>query len=191
MRCYFRVAIMVFFLGGCIPYSDKPLTVLSPEALDPGIQGTWYVSGDGETVFLHVGTSGTPKRLRLAMIERDEDGGIKTSELCGHTSRFGGRNYLNLQWDEPIEQQKGFLFVKYAIIGEKLGIALIRATAVKKVVQAGGLEGVVEEGQWTSSVKLTDSPERLRAFFEKNDEDLFDDMKYLNRFIPSTTFYNN
>jgi hypothetical protein len=180
MRCYVWLALLAAVLSGCIPYSEQPLTVPSSESLDSGILGTWVVYDDGETVFLHIGTSGTPKRLRLAMIEFDEDSGMKTTEWSGHTSRVGGRNYLNLQWAESTETQKGYLFVKYEIIDEKLGIALIRTPVVEKAIQAGDLKGEIKEGQWTTTVRLTDTPERLRAFVERNDKTLFEDMKFLD-----------
>ncbi len=178
---YVWTALLVAFLSGCIPYSDNPLSEPSSESHDSAILGTWFVHDDSETLFIHIGKAGNTKKLRLTMIEFDRDGEVKTSELSGHTSRLGEKTYLNLQWAHPAKQETGYLFVKYTITGSRFGIALIKVKPVKKAIQEGQLQGEIIQGDRTSSVKLTESSERLRAFFEKHDIDLFEQMKYLNR----------
>jgi hypothetical protein len=168
-------------LNGCIPYSDNPLTAPDEESPDPAIMGTWFVRDEGETVFLHMGIDEKTKGLRVVMVEFDRDGAVKTSELIGHTSRLQENTYMNLRWDRPAEPEEGYLFVKYQVAGERIGLGLIRSDTVEKAIREGGVRGRIDDTQKPTSVRITDSSEQLRAYVQKQDAALFEELKWMNR----------
>ncbi|MBU1564013.1 MAG: hypothetical protein KJ630_00120 [Proteobacteria bacterium] len=171
-------------MNGCIPYSDNPLTAPDNNGPDPAILGTWFMHEKGETVFLHMGIDEKTKGLRLVMVEFQKDGEVKTSELIGHTSRLGSYTYMNLLWDRPAEPEAGYLFVKYQIVGERIGLGLIRSDAVEKAVREGSIRGIIDETQKTKFVQLTDSAEQLREYVQKHDAELFEELQWMNRWDP-------
>jgi hypothetical protein len=180
MRYLFWLWLAVV-LGGCIPYSDNPLTPPDKQAPDAAILGTWFVHEEGETVFLHMGIDEKSKGLRVVMVEFDRDGEVKTSELTGHTSRLQDKTYLNLRWDRPAESETGYLFVKYQILGERIGFGLIRSDAVEKAIRENGILGKIDETQKPAAIRLTDSSGKLRAYFQQHDAALFEELKWMNR----------
>jgi hypothetical protein len=184
---HFWVALILAVFGGCIPYSDSPLAPPGEHASDSALCGSWFVRDDDETVFLHIGRDGKSPLLRLIMIETRKDGDLDISEFSGHTSWTGERHYLNLQWVQPTGQPKGYLFVKYMVTEKRLGIVLAELEAIEKAIDKGALKG--QKGQRADkdggfSVRITDTSERLRDYFEKHDKNLFGEMQYLERFEP-------
>ena len=168
-------------LNGCIPYSDNPLTAPDNQDPDPAILGTWFVHEEGETVFLHIGIDKKAKGLRVAMVEFQKDGEVKTSELIGHTSRLENYTYMNLRWDQPADPEAGYLFIKYQVDEDRIGLGLIRSEAVEQAIKNGLIRGKVDETQKSKSAQLTDSSEQLREFVEKHDAVLFEELKWMDR----------
>ena len=178
---YLWLAWLAVVFNGCIPYSDNPLTAPDNKCPDMQILGTWFVHDNGETVFLHIGMDEKTQGLHVVMVELQTDGEVKTSELAGHVSRLGDKTYMNLRWDQPAKQEAGYLFVKYMVAADRIGIGLIRSDAVEKAIREEKLRGEIVEGQWVSSVKIKDSSERLQAYFQQHDEELFEKMTFLSR----------
>jgi len=77
------------FLGGCVPYSDNPLTDPNKEKIDRAILGTWFWNEESDSGFVHIGLNKESKLLQVIMIEHDKDGTIDVSEFNGHTSSLG------------------------------------------------------------------------------------------------------
>jgi hypothetical protein len=167
-------------LNGCIPYSDNPLTAPNKEGPDPAILGTWFLHEEGETVFLHMGID--TKGIRVVMVEFRKDGEVNTSELIGHTSRLENNTYLNLRWERPEDSEEGYLFVKYQITGERIGLGLIRSDTVETAIREGRIQGKIDQNP--SSVQLTDTSEKLQEFVRMNDAALFEELKWMNRWNP-------
>jgi hypothetical protein len=182
---YFWWVLFAVVLSGCIPYSDNPLTEPYKENLDPAIMGFWFLHEEGETLFLHMGIDEKVKGLRVVMVEFQKDGGVKTSDLIGHTSRLGNSTYMNLRWDRPADPEAGYLFVKYQVAGERIGLGLIRSNAVEKTIREGKIQGIIDDTEKPSSVRLTDSTEHLQEYVQDNDASLFEDLKWLRRWDPS------
>jgi hypothetical protein len=180
---------LLTILNGCIPYSDNPLTAPDKEGPDPAILGTWLLHEEGESIFLHMGRDEKTQGLRVVMVEFQKDGEVKTSELIGHTSRLGKFTYMNLRWDRPEEQEAGYLFLKYQVAGERIGLGLIRSDAVETAIREGGIQGRIEDTQIPSSTRLTDSSEHLREFVQKHDADLFEELKWMDRLFPSQSLF--
>ncbi|SPD75457.1 hypothetical protein PITCH_A630002 [uncultured Desulfobacterium sp.] len=177
---YIRLSLLIFMFSGCIPYSENPLTAPGEQGLDQKIMGSWYYHDRDETVFLHIGKDSKTKGLRLVMAEFHKDNEIVVYVFVGHTSLVGDKTYLNLRWDQPDEQDKGYLFAKYNMKGEQLGLGLIRADSVETAIREGKIRGKIGEGE-EASVIITDSPERLRGFFQKHDKELFEQIQYMKR----------
>ena len=187
----FLTALLFVAFSGCIPFSENPLTEPETEKQDRSILGTWSVHDDDEAVYLHVGTDEDLKGFRLILVEYHQNGEVKASELIGHGSRIGDNTYLNLQCAQSSGEQKGYLFIKYHISGDRLGIAMLQSEAIQKVIQDGSLKGEISHGQWTSNIRITDSSKRLKAYFREHDNALFEDMKFLNRLTPSPESTNH
>ncbi|MFH0729173.1 MAG: hypothetical protein V2B19_22880 [Pseudomonadota bacterium] len=181
------VLCLAAVVSGCIPYSDHPLTAPDTEGPDPAILGSWIVRDGGETVFLHLGIDEKTKGLRVVMVEFGRQGEVKTSELTGHTSRLKENTYMNLRWDRPAEPETGYLFIKYQVAGNRIGLGLIRSDGVEKAIQEG-LGGRIDDTQKPSSVRLTDSSEKLRAYVQLHDAALFEELKWMNRLDFSKGF---
>ncbi len=178
---YLWLAWLAVIFSGCIPYSDNPLTAPDNKYPDTQILGSWFVHDNGETVFLHIGMDEKTQGLRVVMVELRTGGEVKTSELTGHVSRLGDKTYMNLRWEQPGKQEAGYLFVKYIVAADRIGIGLIRSDAVEKAIREGKLRGEIVEGQWVSSVKIKDTSERLQAYFQQHDDKLFEKMTFLSR----------
>ncbi|MBI5591580.1 MAG: hypothetical protein HY881_13980 [Deltaproteobacteria bacterium] len=179
---YLWLVWLATVLNGCIPYSDNPLTAPDKEGPDPAILGTWFVQEEGETVFLHMGVDEKTKGLRVVMVEFHKEGEVKTSELIGHTSRLENNTYMNLRWDRPADpEEAGYLFVKYQVAGERIGLGLVRSDAVEKAIREGRIRGRIKDKQTSASLRLTDSSEKLREFVQEHDAVLFEELKWMNR----------
>jgi hypothetical protein len=173
---------LAVILNGCIPYSDNPLTEPDKQGPDPAVLGTWFLYEEGETVFLHMGIDVTTKELRVVMVEFQKDGEVKTSELIGHTSRLENNTYMNLRWERPEDSEEGYLFVKYQVEGERIGLGLLRTDAVETAIREGRIQGKIDRNP--SSVQLTDTSEKLQEFVRMNDAALFEELKWMNRWNP-------
>ena len=182
MRKLLIIAFFIF-LGSCIPYSDNPLTDPDKEKIDHSILGTWFWKDENESGYIHIGLEEKTKLLHVIMIDLDNDAEMDVSELSGHTSSLGGNKYLNLKWVRPADEVPGYIFVKYSVEGEKLGISLMSSEVVETAIKNGSLKGIAENGGWTSSPHITAEQKQLREFVLKNDKELFTEKSYLTKLI--------
>ena len=177
---YFILLLSMLFLSGCIPYADHALTEPNKEQIDPSVIGTWFWKDNRESGYIHIGVDKKTDLLRLIMIEMKKDGRLKSTELSGHTSSLKGNKYLNLKWTHPEDDKStGYMFMKYSVTSDGLGLGFMNGEVVEKAIEAGTLKGKVEKGKWLSSVYITEEPKKLRKFIIKNDKTLFPEMKYL------------
>lgn len=183
MRCIIiTIAMLVMF--GCVPYSENPLTEPDKDLIDGSIVGTWFWNDDVESGYIHIGLNKGTKLLRVFMTEFDRDETMEASEFAGHTSTINGHRYLNLKYVHPAEEGvSGYLLVKYDLKDARLGIALMSNGVVEKAIKDGRLKGVAEKGKWSTTVRITEAPGRLRAFVLQNDNALFPEMTFLSKCI--------
>lgn len=172
---YVTIIVMLMFLGGCVPYSENPLTDPNSEKIDSAILGTWFWNEESDSGFIHIGVNKETKLLQVMMIEQDKDGSIDVSELHGHTSSLDNNNYLNLKWIRPVDEPRGYLLIKYSMQGERLAISLMDNEVVKNAIKEGSLKGTVGEGN------ITEEQKKLQEFVLKRDKELFQEKSYLNR----------
>ena len=142
---YLLITFLVIFTLRCVPDSANPLTDPNKEQIDPSILGTWFWKDKNGSGYIHIGLDEESKLLRLIMLEFDRDGQLKSSEFSGHTSSLEGNKYFNLKWVRPAQDEiTGYIFVKYIVISDSLGIAFMDSEAAKKVIKSGALKGKVE-----------------------------------------------
>ena len=176
------ITLLLALLSGCVPYSEYPLTAPREQTLDRSIFGAWSWRGTNESVYLHIGRDEDSGLLRVVMLDFDRESNLEVSEFSGHTSLLEDRRYLNLRWNPPNRETSGYLFVKYTVSGDTLGISLLDRNTIETAIHNGELKGEIVKGRWVSSVTLTDIPENLRRFFGKHDDALFGEIKYLSKF---------
>jgi len=178
---YLAIVVMVIFLGGCVPYSDNPLTDPNCEKIDTAIVGTWFWNEENDSGFVHIGLNKKSKLLQVIMIEHDKDGTIDVSEFNGHTSTLGINKYLNLKWVRPSEEPKGYLLIKYSTDGESLVISLLNAKVIENAIKEGALKGTVGKEKYAYSLSITEEQKKLQQFVLKHDKELFQEKSNLNR----------
>jgi hypothetical protein len=179
---YFLITLLAVWVLGCIPDSDHPLTAPGKEPADPAILGTWFWKDKNETGYIHIGLDEKSRRLTLTMVDFDEDGAMETSVYSGHTSFLEENKYLNLKWAHPPQDElTGYIFVKYAVGADALGIALMDSEAVEKAIKDGALEGRLKKDKWFFSVHITEGQKMLQSFVRKHDKRLFPEMKYMKK----------
>ncbi len=172
---------LLLILLGCIPYSDNPLTDPEIAKIDSSLLGTWYWNEERESGYIHIGLDKETKWLRVVVLEFGKEGGLGVSEYSGHTSSMGDKAYLNIKEVRHSGEQHGYLFVKYRIQGEHLGISIINNGAVVAAIKDGRLKGTIQEGKWVSTVQITENQQALQQFILKNDKELFKDETRLHR----------
>ena len=178
---YLAIVVMVIFLGGCVPYSDNPLTDPNSEKIDAVIMGTWFWNEESDSGFIHIGLNKESKLLQVIMIEHDKDGTIDVSEFNGHTPALGTNKYLNLKWVRPPDEPKGYLLIKYSTDGESLVISLLNAKVIENAIKEGSLKGTVGKGKYAYSLSITEEQKKLQQFVLKHDKELFQEKSNLNR----------
>ncbi|HJX30411.1 MAG TPA: hypothetical protein VJ624_00960 [Thermodesulfobacteriota bacterium] len=178
---YVTILFMVIFLGGCVPYSDNPLTDPNCEKIDAAILGTWFWNEESDSGFVHIGLNKESKLLQVIMIEHDKDGTIDVSEFNGHTSSLGNNKYLNLKWVRPADEPKGYLLIKYSTEGESLTISILNAQVIENAIKEGSLKGTVGKEKYAYSLSITEEQKKLQQFVLKHDKELFQEKSNLNR----------
>ena len=116
------------------------------------------------------------------MVDIDKDGELKVSEYYGHTSSLSGKNYLNLKQVSPQElKSRGYIFVKYIMKKDALGIAIMNSDVIAKAIENGTLKGKVEKSKMNYSIFITEEQTKLQQFIIKNDRLLFPEINYLTK----------
>ena len=178
---YLAIVVMVIFLGGCVPYSDNPLTDPNSEKIDTAILGTWFWNEENDSGFIHIGLNKESKLLQMIMIEHNKDGTIDFSEFNGHTSSLGNNKYLNLKWVRPSDAPKGYLLIKYSTEGETLAISLLNAKVIENAIKEGSLKGKMGKRKDAYDLSITEEQKKLQQFVLKHDKELFQEKSNLNR----------
>lgn len=185
---YFWVAITVISLLGCVPSSDNPLTDPSEKTIDSSILGTYFWKDENEPGYIHIGIDKESNLLRLIMLELDKDGELEATEFSGHTSSLEKNKYLNLKCVRPANEFAGYIFVKYNVNQDLLGISIMKTNVVEKAINNGSLNGKVKKGKWSWSVHITEGQKKIQQFILRNDKELFTETAYLPKLrLPNNT----
>ena len=191
MKHCLSMSLLLVFLTACVPHSSNPLTPPDKDAIDASIFGTWFWNEQDEAGYIHIGRDDESGLLRVMMVSFNSVLELDVSELTGHTSSLSGNRYLNLQWVRPAPDESGYMFVKYDVAAEKLGISLMNDDALETAIEQGVLQGEVKRQKWASSVQVTAAQADLQQFVLSHDEALFRETNYLPRLnlppMPSET----
>ncbi len=178
---YLSLLLFAFLIVGCVPDSEAPLTDPNKEQIDVSILGTWLWKDKSESGFIHIGLDKKSKLLRLIMVDFDRDEEMEASEFLGHTSLLEENRYLNLKWVHPPQDHiHGYIFVKYEVGSETLGIALMDGKVVEKAMESSSLKGKLEKDKLSYSIHITEDQKKLQGFVRRNDKALFPEMNYLH-----------
>lgn len=171
------LVIGLFLMSGCVPCSEHPLSIPGQDELDSRLYGTWFHKEDDETAFIHFGLDDKSRLLKVVFIDTKKNGELERIEFTGHNTDSGEFRYLNLKWVNPEGDCRGYLFVKYTLNENTLGIRIADFPTIQKAIESGELKGEISN----SSTLLTDEPEKMREFFEKHDKELFPELQVLQK----------
>lgn len=180
------VVLSLLSFASCFPDSKNPLSPVANAELDEGLVGLWTHEEGDDTQYLHIGgeaekplTAGAekpePGLMRfLFTAHSKEEGRPVLRPAVGarfYVTKLGNERFINLL--QPIEEGRtpdpnGFYsFMKYKIERDELTVWFANMQAAAKLIEDGELTGTVtREGQNLRNVQLTDSSERLAAFFQ-------------------------
>lgn len=187
---YFIIIVSLGFVLSCVPHSENPLSEPNPAKIDLSILGTWFWKDENETGYIHIGLDEKSKLLKLVMIDIKSDGELNISEFFGHTSSLEGKNYLNLKWIRQTEFKiKEYIFVKYTVSQDSLGLALMDSDVVVRAIEGGSLKGKVGKDKFFSFITITEEQKKLQQFILQNDKALFPEIYHLPKLkLPNNVF---
>ncbi|MEJ2309219.1 MAG: hypothetical protein P8Z31_04975 [Gammaproteobacteria bacterium] len=181
-----RLVILTTMLAGCIPYSDFPLTPPDSATDDSALIGDWYAEENGRRSIFRIGQGERAGAIVISIEEQDNGETGDVTRLRGHLSIIDGKTYLNILSDDPGEEIPGYMFARYAIDGGRLGIAINDPDYLLESVESGDLEGEIIEHEWSRSLHITASSEKLQRFVAEHDRQLFMETTYLERLRDRT-----
>ena len=179
----FLLLLLVFTMAACVPDSKNPLTGFDKEAMDASVYGAWFWKDEQETGYLHFGQERDSGLLQLMMIELNSSGKISVTQMQGHTSKLGGKHYLNLKFVPPQDGISEYIFMKYEISEKGLGLAFMDSSVIEKAIADNVLAGRVKQDGHVSSVHLSDTSNNLQQFVREHEQALFPEMKFLPRLV--------
>lgn len=171
------LTVCFFLLAGCIPCSERPLSMPGRDELDGRLYGTWCHRERDESVFVHFGRDKSSGLLKVVYVESKKNGGLELIEFAGHNTNSRGFRYLNLKWVYPSSGCTGYLPVKYVLSGNTLKVCIASVSAIEEAVGKGELKGEVIN----SLTVLKDEPDKMLEYFQKHDRELFPDMQPFKR----------
>ena len=167
------VAVCALLLNACEVTFTSPL----PESLfaagrDEQLLGRWKAEDEPEE----------KGYVRIVEGENDEvlvrfESGDPDNVLRATTLKIDNSSYLKLT-DEDSTKRKGYMLVRYTIVGDSLKVWLLDDKRVREAIRDGKLKG--EFGPETySGASVTDSPEKILGYIRTGGDDAF---KFLNEF---------
>ncbi len=161
---------LVFLLASCVPLalSDKPVGDPKTAPVDRALEGEWvcFAPGkDGEMLFR--GLRFTRKEAGLWHLQVKKKDGWGDETVPVFTTIIGCDRYLNVG-----DAKQRYLIWKYSLsLDGTLMLTLMQEESVAKAIGEKRLQGkVARSAEGTiSDVRITDSPENIRAYIEKED----------------------
>lgn len=187
---FFLFSILI--LSACIPEFKNPLSKPGEQKLDERLAGKWIKTGEttakGKKPDLHYKfTMSADKKYYVVKSWKINNGVRKDSKslMQIHTSNIANKMYINVKPHKPKENKKpaGYLILKYKIDGDKLSLSITNPVTIRNAIKNGGLRGKIPQykradgtmaDSGLKSPKVTSSRRKLRKFFIKYDQQLFD-----------------
>ena len=186
-RIWLSIGILsLLTFGACFPESKNPLSPVADAELDAGLVGLWTRDDADDVQYLHIGgeadkaltpDAGKPEpglmRFLFTGHGKDEGRPVLHGAVGArfYVTKLGAERFINLV--QPIEEGRStdpagfFSFMKYKVERDELTIWFANMQTAAKAIEAGELTGTVtREGETIKNVQLTDSSERLAAYFQ-------------------------
>jgi len=175
-------SLCVLGIIGCVPVSDYPLTLSGNQKLEMSLIGTWWGGEGDEISYVHIGQMESSAYLHVLCVQIDKKGSLERMEFSGHISSIAGNTYLNLTAiNKQGAMNTDYLLVKYQQSGDTCHFALMSQKVTRQAIEKGRLRGKVKSNLWSSSVRITEGPEKLRQFVLNRDKELFEERVRLDR----------
>ncbi len=171
-----NIVLFCFLMCGCsAPYFDHPLAALSKDFQDKQLSGNWLYVEDGnfeKASYVHIGFDEDLKTTRI-ILTGVEDGNIGMMEFKAYSHNFENQKYISFQEINTDSKNERFVIAQYEIKGRKLIVRFMDDKLFSKAVKSGKIKGDVFEGQFGTTVTITDSQERTRKFILNNRDKIF------------------
>ncbi len=180
MKIMAKIAVLFtacVFLSSCIPDSEKPLSDPVLSTIDKRLIGVWYfVNDDGEATYTHFAAKDS-HWMQALTVDHLREGGLRAGKDALYEffiSEIGKDRYMNfiVLPEEKSKEPPAYFFGKYEISddGSLLIWLLDNEDTVRAAIEAGRLKGVVSgKKDWTQSVRIKDSAEKITAFITAAD----------------------
>lgn len=162
-----RAALALVALAACVVESTHPLSPPNKAALDKALLGAWVSEerdGDRLKAQFEVKSGG------VMTITLTGDAKEKQMVFEGHVTRLGALGLLNVRELED-GQASEWMFFRYVVTGDTLEVWELREEVVGRAIEKGALKGTRKTDQYSSTVRLTDTPEALTGFIKKQKPD--------------------
>lgn len=159
-------------LGGCVPESVHPLSEPADSMPDPRLAGLWSGRMEEGTTFVHfLPREGAP--TEVVMVNYDADGEGEWLAYTLFTSRVGDGRYMNVkplaESGEAFDpEEENYILCRYEVAGDRLTVWVMAEEAVAADIRDGKVGGVVEEGRFVDTVRLTVATEGLRDYVSRS-----------------------
>ncbi len=180
MKIMTKIAVLFaacVFLSSCIPDSEKPLSDPALANIDKRLVGVWYfVNVDGDATYVHFEAKDS-HWMQALTVDHMKEGGLRADSDSLYEffiSEIGKDRYMNFIVfpKEKSKEAPTYFFGKYDILadGSLLIWIMNNEDAVRVAIEAGRLKGVVSgKKDWTQSVRIKDSAEKIIAFITTTD----------------------
>ena len=182
LQCLTLLSVtLLLFVAGC--NSHHPLSDPRHGSVDERLLGHWKCTHEGETVFLHVDKKTVSEDMvwmQIAAILFDGKKEMQVKRWVGFPTTLGDHHFFNgavtenfehlgsnRDTDELLSTIKIYSLLKYDVTTEHLDLYVPDSDFIRSATESGTIKG--------NGPMLTDSCEKLGAFFLTQDKKLFTD----------------
>lgn len=178
------------FAAGCLD-SKNPLADPGDVEPDGRLSGLWLQETEQGANYYHIGPIGgeaPPSMMSVVLVQHQNDARLKTPEqLLLFPTELDGKTYLNVAGPKPeqiesIEEQgwqpgllDAYLLMKYRVEDDALLVWGLRADAVRTAIEAGRIDGQVEQKERFWHARLTAPTDKLASFVANQGDALLAD----------------
>ncbi len=167
----FTICIIFLFIS-CSSVTIKYPISNSPDTVEnKKFEGIWLVDDD-DVIHVKLDNNGI---VKIAGLEwENNEFSIMPGEMI--ISAGDEHNFLSVRFQEDNKWMDNYYFLMYKFTEKgDLVLWLPNAAVFEKAIYANHLQGVIETGQYSKDIIITDSPEKLLSFInDSHNQDLFD-----------------
>lgn len=166
--------IVLVALAGCLPEAVHPLSDPDQASRDQRLLGLWSATIEDGTLFAHFLSEGGSV-MEIMTVSYEDDGDGEWLAFSMFASRVGDDWYMNVkplaESGEAFDQaEQNYYLSRYEITGDgRLTVWTMTEGAVIEDIRAGKVGGVVEEGGWVTTIRITEGTEGLTSYVRGSD----------------------